>query len=140
MSKTNIKKINIDQTSENNFRLSIGPYKSLKKLKNDFNQMENLYFENLGANQTMKQFIAFLLLIFLSTSSRAVEFNVDAKTAILQDYLSGEILYEKEADMSIYPASMTKIMTSIIAFDLIKKGQLSLDEKFIVSEKCLETC
>ena len=47
MSKTNIKKINIDQTSENNFRLSIGPYKSLKKLKNDFNQMENLYFENL---------------------------------------------------------------------------------------------
>ena len=36
--------------------------------------------------------------------------------------------------MSIYPASMTKIMTSIIAFDLIKKGQLSLDEKFIVSE------
>ena len=82
----------------------------------------------------MKQFIAFLLLIFLSTSSRAVEFNIDAKTAILQDYLSGEILYEKEADMSIYPASMTKIMTSIIAFDLIKKGQLSLDEKFIVSE------
>ena len=42
--------------------------------------------------------------------------------------------YEKEADMSIYPASMTKIMTSIIAFDLIKKGQLDLDEKFIVSE------
>ena len=50
--------------------------------------------------------------------------NIDAKTAILQDYLSGEILYEKEADMSIYPASMTKIMTSIIAFDLIKKGEL----------------
>ena len=59
---------------------------------------------------------------------------LDAKTAILQDYLSGEILYEKEPDMSIYPASMTKIMTSIIAFDLIKKGQLNLDEKFIVSE------
>ena len=39
---------------------------------------------------------------------------------ILQDFLSGEILYEKQADDSIYPASMTKIMTSIIAFDLIK--------------------
>ena len=36
--------------------------------------------------------------------------------------------------MSIYPASMTKIMTSIIAFDLIKNGQLNLDEKFLVSE------
>jgi len=63
------------------------------------------------------------------------ELEVKARTAILQDFLSGEILYEKEADISIYPASMTKIMTSIIAFDLIKSGDLNLDEKFIVSEK-----
>ena len=76
-------------------------------------------------------FIYFILFTF---TSKAAEFVLDAKTAILQDYLSGEILYEKEPDMSIYPASMTKIMTSIIAFDLIKKGQLNLDEKFIVSE------
>ena len=69
-----------------------------------------------------------------SNLARSAEFNVDAKTAILQDYLSGEILYEKDPDMSIYPASMTKIMTSIIAFDLIKKGQLSMDDKFFVSE------
>ena len=63
------------------------------------------------------------------------ELEVKARTAILQDFLSGEILYEKEADISIYPASMTKIMTSIIAFDLIKSGDLNLDDKFIVSEK-----
>jgi D-alanyl-D-alanine carboxypeptidase (penicillin-binding protein 5/6) len=62
------------------------------------------------------------------------ELSINAATAILQDYYSGEILYEKEADLSIYPASMTKIMTSIIAFDLIKKGDLSLDDKFIISE------
>ena len=61
--------------------------------------------------------------------------NVKARTAILQDYYSGEILYEKQPDISIYPASMTKIMTSIIAFDLIKSGDLKLDEKFIISEK-----
>jgi serine-type D-Ala-D-Ala carboxypeptidase (penicillin-binding protein 5/6) len=61
--------------------------------------------------------------------------EIKARTAILQDYLSGEILYEKEPDISIYPASMTKIMTSIIAFDLIKSGDLQLDEKFIISEK-----
>ena len=61
--------------------------------------------------------------------------NIKARTAILQDFLSGEILYEKEPDRSIYPASMTKIMTSIIAFDLIKSGELTLDEKFIISEK-----
>ena len=41
----------------------------------------------------------------------------------------------KKADRSIYPASMTKIMTSIIAFDLIKAGELNLDEKFIISKK-----
>ena len=73
------------------------------------------------------------ILAFLSNSFSNVE--IKARTAILQDFLSGEILYEKEADRSIYPASMTKIMTSIIAFDLIKSGDLSLDDKFIVSEK-----
>ena len=71
---------------------------------------------------------------FLASKSFA-SFDINAKTAILKDFLSGEILYEKDADLSIYPASMTKIMTSIIAFDLIKSGELSLDEKFIISEK-----
>ena len=61
--------------------------------------------------------------------------EVKARTAILQDFLSGEILYEKEPDRSIYPASMTKIMTAIIAFDLIKSGDLSLEDEFIISEK-----
>jgi len=61
-------------------------------------------------------------------------FDIKASTVILQDFLSGEILYEKEADLSIYPASMTKIMTSIIAFELIEKGELSLDDKFLISE------
>ncbi len=61
-------------------------------------------------------------------------FDVNARTAIVQDYLSGKILFEKDADRQIFPASMTKIMTSIIAFDLLKSGELSLDEKFFVSE------
>ena len=76
----------------------------------------------------------FIIFSILTTKSYCVEFDVKAKTAILQDYLSGEILFEKEPDLPIFPASMTKIMTSIIAFDLIKSGQLSLDEKFFVSE------
>ncbi len=78
-------------------------------------------------------FIISVNLIFISSSYS--NFDVKARTAILQDFLSGEILYEKEPDRSIYPASMTKIMTSIIAFDLIKSGDLSLDDKFTVSEK-----
>ena len=78
--------------------------------------------------------IAFITQIFFIFESNA-NIDIKARTAILQDYLSGEILYEKEPDRSIYPASMTKIMTSIIAFDLIKSGDLNLDEKFIISEK-----
>ncbi|MDA7466084.1 D-alanyl-D-alanine carboxypeptidase [Candidatus Pelagibacter ubique] len=79
------------------------------------------------------RFITILLTLLLTTNANAA-FDVKARTAILQDYLSGEILFEKDADKSIYPASMTKIMTTIIAFDLIRSGDLSLDEKFLVSE------
>jgi len=80
--------------------------------------------------------IYFLILLFLSSISNSYSnIEIKARTAILQDFLSGEILYEKDPDIQIYPASMTKIMTSIIAFDLIKSGDLSLDDKFIVSEK-----
>lgn len=84
----------------------------------------------------MNNFIRYIILIFsLITTNVNAEFNVKARSAILQDFHSGKILYEKEADASIYPASMTKIMTAIIAFDLIKSGDLNLDDKFIVSER-----
>ncbi len=82
---------------------------------------------------SIKLILILFFLISFSSKSNAI-ISVNAKTVILQDYLSGDILYEKDADLSIYPASMTKIMTSIIAFDLIKKGELTLDEKFIISE------
>jgi len=80
-----------------------------------------------------KKFLIILLSLLLTVNSNAV-FEIKARTAILQDFLSGEILYEKDPDKSIYPASMTKIMTAIIAFDLIRGGDLDLNEKFLVSE------
>ena len=83
----------------------------------------------------IKKIIIFLFANLLFTQSSNANLEIKARTAILQDFLSGEILYEKEPDRSIYPASMTKIMTSIIAFDLIKSGDLNLEEKFIISEK-----
>ena len=75
-----------------------------------------------------------LVFIFLPHVASA-NLEIKARTAILQDFLSGEILYEKEPDVSIYPASMTKIMTTIIAFELIKSGDLNLEDKFLISEK-----
>jgi len=82
-----------------------------------------------------KFFFIFVVFYFCLSNSLKANIDINARTAILQDFLSGEILYEKDADRSIYPASMTKIMTSIIAFDLIESGDLSLDEKFLISEK-----
>ena len=78
-----------------------------------------------------------LLLFFIVFSFKVNSFadpNVQARTGILIDYHSDEILYELDPDSQIYPASMTKIMTSIIAFDLLKKNQISLDDKFVISE------
>jgi len=76
-----------------------------------------------------------ILISILFTFNTNAAFEIKARTAILQDYLSGEILYEKDPDKSIYPASMTKIMTAMIAFDLIKSGDLNLEDKFMISEK-----
>ena len=82
-----------------------------------------------------KIILIIIIFSFSFINTLKANFDVKARTAILQDYHSGEILYEKEPDISIYPASMTKIMTAIIAFDLIKSGDLKLDEKFIISER-----
>ncbi len=79
--------------------------------------------------------ILFLILLYLSiTLNLFANPNIQARTGILIDYHSDKILYELDPDSQIYPASMTKIMTAIVAFDLIKKNKLSLDDKFIISE------
>ena len=78
--------------------------------------------------------LVFSILFFLTTSVYTAGPNISAKTAILIDFDSGEVLFELDPDISIYPASMTKIMTTIVVFDLLKKEKLSLDDKFIISE------
>ena len=86
----------------------------------------------------MKHFKFLLLfLLFLSFNKvvDAANVEIDVEHMILQDHLTGKILYEKDIDSRIYPASMTKIMTTIIVFDLLKKGETSLDEMITISEK-----
>jgi D-alanyl-D-alanine carboxypeptidase (penicillin-binding protein 5/6) len=75
-----------------------------------------------------------LLISLLFTFGTNAAFDINARTAILLDYSSGEILYEKDADKSIYPASMTKIMTAIVTFELIRSGDLDIEDKFTISE------
>ena len=81
----------------------------------------------------MNKFLIIIILFFFKTNLFANP-NIQARTGILIDYHSNEILFEMDPDKEIYPASMTKIMTAIVAFDLLKKNKLSLDDKFIISE------
>lgn len=81
------------------------------------------------------KFSLFLLFSFFINQNTNAEFQIEAEHAIIQDHLSGQVLFEKDADTKIYPASMTKIMTAIVAFDLLKKGEASLDEMINISEK-----
>ena len=77
----------------------------------------------------------FILIILVTLSTKVFSNpNIQARTGILIDYHSNEILYELDPDIQIYPASMTKIMTSIVAFDLLEKNKLSLNDKFTISE------
>jgi D-alanyl-D-alanine carboxypeptidase (penicillin-binding protein 5/6) len=82
-----------------------------------------------------KLFLLSLLFFFSLEINTYSEINIDAEYVILQDHQSGKILYEKNADTKIYPASMTKIMTSIIAFDIIRSGEATLDEMITIPEK-----
>jgi len=81
----------------------------------------------------MNKLFILIILLFLNTNLFANP-NIQARTGILIDFHSNEILYEMDPDIKIYPASMTKIMTAIVAFDLLEKNKLSLDDKFIISE------
>ena len=85
---------------------------------------------------SMKLYKIIILIFALSFPQKSFsEIEINAEHMIIQDFHSGKILFEQNADDKIYPASMTKIMTSIVAFDLLKNGETSLDEMITVSEK-----
>ena len=73
---------------------------------------------------------AFLPLIILpATSLAAPAYETDAPIAYMTDLSSGAVLFEKNADRQIPPASMAKMMTVYVAFDQIQQGKVSLDKK-----------
>ncbi|WP_213981927.1 D-alanyl-D-alanine carboxypeptidase family protein [Sphingomonas sp. dw_22] len=83
----------------------------------------------------MKKFAAVsLLALAVATPLTAANptFDTPAPIAYMEDLSSGAVLYEKDADRRIPPASMAKMMTVYVAFDLIKKGELKLDKQIEV--------
>lgn len=65
----------------------------------------------------------------------AVEIDISSKSAILMEASTGKIIYEKNPDEKMPPASITKIMTLLLIFEAIDKGELSLDEMVTTSEE-----
>lgn len=77
----------------------------------------------------------FLVLALFPVAAQAqLDFETKAKFAVLMDYESGTILFQKDADASIDPASMAKLMTLAVVFEKLKSGALSLDDEFFISE------
>lgn len=76
-----------------------------------------------------------LTLFGAATSVFATEITSPAKQAHVTDFATGKVLFSKDADAPMKPASMAKIMTIFVAFQRIADGQLGMDDKFIVSEK-----
>ena len=84
----------------------------------------------------MTYYLKILTIIFLASLSVVqAKPKIDARTAILIDYHTDKVLFELQPDHSIHPASMTKIMTAIVAFDLLVKEKIQLDDKVTISEK-----
>ena len=75
-----------------------------------------------------------LLLLFAAPGTVSA-FETSARAAIVLDFRTGEVLFEKNADEALPPASMSKLMTAYIVFERIKEGLLALDDTFIVSER-----
>lgn len=79
--------------------------------------------------------VALIVASLLAPNGSAAEFKTAAKQALLLDYDTGAVLFEKNAEEIMFPASMTKIMTALLAFERLRDGSLSLDDELPVSEE-----
>ena len=68
------------------------------------------------------------LLASVPSVAAAPQFQTPAPVAYLQDLSSGAVLFQRDADRRMPPASMAKMMTVYVAFDMIKKGELKLNQ------------
>lgn len=79
--------------------------------------------------------LSFLIVLFAAANTVALDFNFASKAQLLMDVESGQILYENNIHEKLYPASVTKIMTMLLAMEALEEGRVKLDDLITVSEK-----
>jgi D-alanyl-D-alanine carboxypeptidase (penicillin-binding protein 5/6) len=77
---------------------------------------------------------AVAMILMTGPALAQLDFDTKAPFAVLMDYESGTILFQKNADERMEPASMAKLMTVEIVFNMLQNGQLSMDDEFFISE------
>src|SRR3569833_342878 len=88
----------------------------------------------IGATLTALLVLAMPALAATAAPSNGPNFDTKAPYAILVDYDSGTVLFQKNADEPMEPASMAKLMTLAVVFDQLKTGRIHLDDQFFISE------
>ena len=83
----------------------------------------------------MKKLSVTILITFILFASKLYAIDTKAEQAIVMDFDTNEILFEKNSNIKTPPASMTKIMTVFAAFDRLKNTDLSIENECIVSAK-----
>jgi serine-type D-Ala-D-Ala carboxypeptidase (penicillin-binding protein 5/6) len=81
---------------------------------------------------------AIALMVALPATAAGPAFQTAAPIAYMIDLSSGAVLYSKDADRRVPPASMVKMMTSHVIFDMIDNGEVKLDQKFVVRPETWE--
>ena len=79
-------------------------------------------------------FLVTVLLLGCIPIARAAEIEVAAPSAILMDAATGTVLYEKNANEKLPPASVTKVMTLLLVMEALERGQISMEDQVIASE------
>ena len=83
----------------------------------------------------MKKLFVTILISFILFASKLYAIDTKAEQAIVMDFDTNEILFEKNSNIKTPPASMTKIMTVYAAFDRLKNTDLSIENECVVSAK-----
>lgn len=86
----------------------------------------------------MVNFIKCAVLSFFFINN-ALALETSAKQVLLFDLSTGETLFEKNSKSIMYPSSMSKLMTTYIAFQKLKEGEITLDTQFTISKKAWKT-